>query len=101
MKISIFDVSDVKNPKITANFEVQEKYANSIAEFEHKAFLFSAGKNLLVIPGNMNDDGTKFNGALAFYITKNEITLRSIIDHVINPSDNFYQRSVERSPYIE
>ena len=101
MKISIFDVSDVKNPKITANFEVQEKYANSIAEFEHKAFLFSAGKNLLVIPGNMNDDGTKFNGALAFYITKNEITLRNIIDHVINPSDNFYQRSVERSFYIE
>ena len=101
MKISIFDVSDVKNPKVTANFEVQEKYANSIAEFEHKAFLFSADKNLLVIPANMDYDGTKFNGALAFYITKNEITLKSIIDHVINPTDNFYQRSVERSLYIE
>lgn len=49
----------------------------------------------------MDYDGTKFNGALAFYITKSEIALKSIIDHVINPSDNFYQRSVERSLYIE
>lgn len=48
----------------------------------------------------MDFNGTKFNGALAFYITKTQIILRSIIDHFLNPSDNFWQRNVERSLYI-
>lgn len=56
---------------------------------------------MLVIPANLNSNDFKFNGAFAFAISKSEIKLAAAIDHVLNPSDNFWQRNVERSLYIE
>src|SRR4030043_384140 len=50
LKISLFDGSDVGNPKEIAKFVTEEQYAQSTAEYEHKAFLFSKANNLLVIP---------------------------------------------------
>ena len=55
----------------------------------------------MVIPANINHNGLKFNGAFAFYIDPQTILLRGIIDHLITDNDNFYQRNVERSLYIE
>lgn len=101
LKLGLFDVTDCSNPIESFSWSIEEKYAYSDAEWEHKAFLFSAEKNLLVIPGNMNYAGTQFNGAFAFYIDKTKIELRGVIDHLLNPSDNFYERNVERSLYIE
>lgn len=40
LKIALFDVSNVANPTQLASFQLQEKYASSAAEYEHKAFLF-------------------------------------------------------------
>ena len=100
LKIELFDVSNVANPKSKAKFEVSETFASSTAEWEHKAFLFSADKNLLVIPGSMKSPQVTFNGAFAFYIAKYEITLVSTIDHLLNPTDNFESRKVERSLWI-
>ncbi len=42
----------------------------------------------------MNYNNVKFNGALAFYISKTQIILRNIIDHLINTNDDFYVRNV-------
>lgn len=42
----------------------------------------------------------KFNGALVFTVTKNSIALGAMIDH-LGPKDNFNERSVERSLWIE
>ena len=61
----------------------------------------SRSKNLLVIPGKYNSHDVKFNGAFVFYIDKDEIILRGIVDHFIQSTDNFHQRTVERSLYIE
>ena len=47
IKISLFDVSDVENPKEIAKFVSKEDYAQTTAEYEHKAFLFSKEKNLV------------------------------------------------------
>lgn len=59
-------------------------------------------KNLLVIPGTMDYQGTKFNGAFAFFVSPNEITLKAAIDHFEEPyNTDFYKRGVERSLYIE
>lgn len=56
-----------------------------------------------MIPTTMNSNDVKFNGALAIYISKEQklITPRAGIDHLLSPSDNFYERGVERSLYIE
>jgi len=112
LKISLFDVSDVENPKEIAKFVTDERYAQSTAEYEHKAFLFSKINNLLVIPaysynydrcwgeGCMNTGSTGYNGAFVFKITKDEITLRGLIDHSSGTKD-YYSPAVERSLYIQ
>ena len=104
LKISLFDVSDVKNPKEIAKFVGKERYAQSIAEFEHKAFLFSKEKALLVIPAYSYDYGEEeqaYNGAMVFKITKEEIELRGLIDHSKGIQTQWYGPGVERSLYIE
>lgn len=106
LKISLFDVSDVKNPVEKVTFVTKERYAQSTALYEHKAFLFSKDKNLLVIPAYSHDydDPSKgYNGAFVFRITENEITLRGLIDHsMASPSQRYsYGANVERSLYIE
>lgn len=101
LKLALFDVSNVWSPKEITSFELQETYASSEAETEHKAFLFSRERNLLVIPGKLNSAQAKFNGAFVFYIDRTQITLKSIVDHIKTPQDNFESRTVQRSLYIE
>ncbi|MFH1505643.1 MAG: beta-propeller domain-containing protein, partial [archaeon] len=108
LKISLFDVSDVENPEEVAKFVTKEKYAQSTAEFEHKAFLFSKEKNLLVIPAysqsysyyRNNADDQDYNGAMVFDIDSDSIELRGIIDHTVGQNTG-YGPFVERSLYIE
>lgn len=72
LKVSMFDVSDVKKPTELAKMELEEHYASSTAQFEHKAFLLSPEKNMMVVPISMNN-GNKddmFNGAMAIHISK-------------------------------
>ena len=111
LKISLFDVTDVSSPKELAKYVTSEKYASSSALYEHRAFLFSKEKSLLVIPAyNANSgrwDGThyiydqnKYNGAFAFRIDRTQITLRGLIDHSMASGDNYYSPAVQRSLYI-
>ncbi|MBI2575627.1 beta-propeller domain-containing protein [Candidatus Woesearchaeota archaeon] len=103
IKISLFDVSDVKNPQEIAKWAAKERYSQTTAEWEHKAFLFSKEKELLVIPGynyDYNDRDGSYNGALVFKITKDDIKLRGIIDHS-EAKRQWYAPQVERSLYIE
>ena len=107
LKISLFDVSDVEHPAEIAKWVSEERYASSTAEYEHKAFLFSKEKELLVIPaynykyrGDGNQDETSYNGAMVFKITKDDIEMRGIIDHSLGKAE-YYSPQVERSLYIE
>jgi len=109
LKISLFDVSDVANPKEIAKFVTDEKYAQTTADFEHKAFLFSKEKELLVIPAynseycGWDDSGCgeqEYNGAFVFRINKEEIKLRGLIDHE-GYGDSSWGPAVQRSLYIE
>jgi uncharacterized secreted protein with C-terminal beta-propeller domain len=50
VKLSLFDVSDVENPKEISKLEIGDRGTDSYALSDHKAFLFSKDKNLLVIP---------------------------------------------------
>ncbi|MFW5991313.1 MAG: beta-propeller domain-containing protein [Candidatus Nanoarchaeia archaeon] len=106
LKISLFDVSDFENPKEVASFVTDERYAQSNALYEHKAFMFSKEKNLLVIPAVNNDHRRResqeqdYNGAFVFNISKDNIELRGLIDHSISAANN-QGPAVERSLYIE
>jgi inhibitor of cysteine peptidase len=50
VKLSLFDVSDVSNPKQLDTYEIGSSGTDSEALRDHKAFLFDKKKNLLVIP---------------------------------------------------
>lgn len=104
LKISLFDVSDFENPKEIAKWVSEERYSDSTALYEHKAFLFDQEKELLVIPGYSCywERGRErgFNGAMVFRITREDIDLRGVIDHS-GRSGDCYDAQVERSLWIE
>jgi uncharacterized secreted protein with C-terminal beta-propeller domain len=121
VKISIFDVSDVNNPKETAMIEIGDRGTDSPALSDHRAFLFSRDKSLLVIPileAKINPDqyGSSppanaygdyvYQGAYVFDVSLKGITLRGRITHLQDDAllksgywfDSEY--SIERSLYI-
>ncbi len=50
LKLSIFDVGDVNNPKEIAKFNIGDRGTSSEALYEPKAFLFDSAKGLIVLP---------------------------------------------------
>jgi inhibitor of cysteine peptidase len=101
LKISLFDVTDVSNPKELVTYVSEDTTSSSGAEWEHKAFLFSREKELLVIPIQNYDwrnPENNYAGAIVFKINKEEITPKGIIAH---ETGRQYSQGVERSLYIE
>jgi uncharacterized secreted protein with C-terminal beta-propeller domain len=124
VKVSLFDVSDVSDPKELAKFEIGDRGTDSPALYNHKAFLFSLSRNLLVIPVleaqiDSSDYGSEvpdnaygdyvYQGAYIFDISREEgIELRGRVTHIDDPqtflrSGYWFESdlSVERSLYIE
>jgi inhibitor of cysteine peptidase len=50
LKLALFDVTDVNNPRLVDKVEIGDAGTDSEALRDHKAFLFDKGKDLLVIP---------------------------------------------------
>ncbi|RMF91255.1 MAG: hypothetical protein D6733_01685 [Methanobacteriota archaeon] len=50
LKLALFDVSDVEHPREVSKAVIGDRGTDSYALRDHKAFLFSREKNLLVIP---------------------------------------------------
>jgi inhibitor of cysteine peptidase len=66
LKLSIFDVADVNNPKEIAKFNIGDRGTSSEALYEPKAFLFDSAKGLLVLPVDLyliNQTATSKNSA--------------------------------------
>lgn len=116
IKLSLFDVSDIANPKEVDKYVMGESGSYSIAESEPKAFLFSLSKNLLVIPVSVYEKGVAaypqfaFGGAAVFSVDKNGFKLRAKIDHsdggVLGTGEPWrgyghYDSTVNRSLYIQ
>ena len=110
LKLSLFDVSSVGDPKEIGTYVLEGERSDSIALYDHKAFLFSKDKNLLVIPASYekseifaDDPASKdfvlsdgvtgiegiimpspskyFRGAAVFYIDESGFKLQGTIDH--------------------
>jgi len=126
MKIALFDVSDPENPKEVSNYQIGDRGTDSYALQDHKAFLFSKEKNLLVIPVLLAEiDKSRYaegelpayaygdyvwQGAYVFSIdTENGLQLKGRISH-LNASDDsllksgyYYssEYSIKRSLYMD
>ena len=123
VKISLFDVSDVRNPVEISKIEIGDRGSDSPVLYDPKAFLFDRSRNLLVMPiSEAKVDVTKYSeeelawaygetiyqGAYVFNVTLDQgIQLKGRITHVENPEDleqgyyyYYYPFAVERSLYI-
>lgn len=117
LKLSLFDVSKVEEPKEIDTYVLGDAGSDSIALYDHKAFLFSLNKNLLAIPVSINEKSGAnewgrlvFSGAAVFTVDKEGFKLKGRIDHSnggkSSPVDywdgyNYYDNTVKRSLYIE
>jgi uncharacterized secreted protein with C-terminal beta-propeller domain len=123
VKISLFDVSDVSKPKEVAKMVIGDRGSDSPALHDHKAFLFSRRRKLLIIPileTEIDDERISgpipphmygdfvFQGAYVFDISpKTGISVRGRVTH-LDDSDDLLKSgywfesdySVERSLYI-
>ncbi len=102
VKLSLFDVSDVNDPKQIDTYEIGKAGSDSEALQDHKAFLFDKKKNLLVIPvrevtGKEQYDSRYgqtvqrvWQGAYVFNITLNGFNLKGKISHFDDFEEPFY-----------
>lgn len=111
LKLSLFDFSDLSKPKELDSYILGGVGSDSIALYDHKAFLYSASKNLLVIPAALRDANNRLNfaGSLVFTLQDDAFTLKGKIDHSAGghygTSDywdgfSYYDNTAKRSLYI-
>ena len=68
VKISLFDVSDVANPKEIGKYEIGDRGTDSPVLYDHKAFLFDKSKSLLVLPVQVAEiDESDYSGVVPPY----------------------------------
>ena len=125
MKIAIFDVTDVTNPKEMHKVDIGDRGTDSYALSDHKAFLFDREKGLLVLPvllaeltpeqkasGNTQSNAygqSTFQGAYVYSISLDSgIELKGRVTHLDDEAEighSYYYYSskdaVERCGYIE
>jgi len=123
VKISLFDVTDVNNPREISKVEIGDRGTDSPVLWDHKAFLFDKSRNLLVMPILVAEvDQSEYpegvpswaygepvwQGAYAFNVSLDQgIQLKGRITHIEDPVDleqdyywSYSPLSVERSLYI-
>ncbi len=105
IKLSLFDVTDVENPKEVSKFVIGDSSSSTIAASEPHAFLFNREKNLLVIPVKLN---WTTSCAYVFNVTLDGgIQLKGTIDHPKDEENQpgyywyYYMNPIKRSFYID
>ncbi len=117
VKISLFDVSDVANPKEKSSYVIGDRGTDSEVLQDHKAFLFSKERNLLVLPITLAEiDKTKpqdprwaygeykLSGAYVFELTLDKgFVLKGVVKHHERTEQDlyYYGTVVRRSMYID
>ncbi len=123
VKISLFDVSNVSNPVELAKIVIGDRGSDSPASYDHKAFLFSRARNLLVIPILVRETGLwpnvtpdtygeyRIQGAFVFHVSPEDgFIMRGNITHMDHAVESRRARrgsftepdyGVTRSLYIE
>jgi len=113
VKVSLFDVSDFKNPKEIDKYVIGGRWSDTPVLYDHKAFLFSESKRMLIVPVREDlsekDDYSErnyFQGAYVFEITVDgKIKFKGKITHKEKEEGNYYwyssPYSVQRSLYMD
>lgn len=111
VKLSLFDFSDLTKPKELDSYIIGDRSSDSIALYDHKAFLYSGSKKIISIPAVLRDNNGRlaFAGAMVFNVDNDSLSLKGRIDHSqgghFATADtwqgyNYYDNTVKRSMYV-
>lgn len=124
LKLSLFDVTDVTNPREVAYLGIGDRGSDSPVLHDHKALLFDRARNLLVLPvlvAEINKSAPRdpyyynpdavygeavWNGAYVLNITADNINVRGRITHFTRAVNNSWEwhdsrSAITRSLYID
>ncbi len=101
MKMSMFDVSDLENPKEMFNTNIGEDYAYSEIVNNHKALFYNKDKDLIGFPVNYREKNAKSNNS-SFIIFKIDLEngFEKYGEIKQNVNYNNYKTNIERAIYI-
>ena len=97
MKMSMFDVSDLENPKEMFNISLGEDYAYSSIGYNHKCVFYNKDRNLIGFPLTTNS-GRDYKDEFA--IIKIDLENGFSIYGEIEEKENKYDREIQRTIYI-
>lgn len=97
MKMSMFDVSDLENPKEMFNISLGEDYAYSSIGYNHKCVFYNKDRNLIGFPLTTNS-GRDYKDEFA--IIKIDLENGFSIYGEIEEKENKYDRDIRRTIYI-
>ena len=114
VKIALFNVSDVKNPRVADEIIIGDRTTNSESLYNHKAFFFDKSREILSIPISGNGDSLKqefnskmiapefnqWNGFYIYNLSSEGFELKGTITHMADDS-RYYGMSNARTFYIE
>lgn len=98
LKMSMFDITDLNNPKEQFNIKIGNSTTSSLLTYNHKALLYSKEKNLIGFPITTYQNGKSVSKAQIYKIDLNNgFILQGEINHT--DSNNSYLKSIERIIY--
>ena len=110
LKLALFDISDMRNPKEKSVVSIGDEYTDSELLYNPKALLFSKEKGFIAFPvrhynyGYKNKANEDFSGAHVYDISTSGIKLRGVISQKeLNKSNsrfNYYDDYIQRIIYI-
>jgi len=114
LKIALFDVSNMENPKLIDKMEIGDQGSDSAALHDPHAFLFSKEKNLLVLPVTEVTQRSKidlyrwsnsvWNGAYVIHVDAKGFSTLGKVRHSSTKTDYFdwwNEATVLRSIYLD
>lgn len=107
VKLSLFDVADVEHPREVDTYVIaggEDSWAHSEALYDHHAFLFVPGRDLVVFPvvtyrwdpDSSYDDA--WSGAYAVAVSSAGFALHGTVTH--STSSDYWSEGVRRALYI-
>jgi uncharacterized secreted protein with C-terminal beta-propeller domain len=101
VKVSFFDVSNFSEPKEISKIVIGTRGSYTPVSYDHKAFLFSKSKSLLVIPVSVAETpyNQSWQGVYVFKVDSSGISEKGKISHTEKPYD--YEYEIRRALYID
>ena len=112
IKISIFDFSNLKEPRELDSYLLGDSMSNSIAFLDRQSLYYSSHSNTIVLPISFREEGSRvyFSGLFAFSIENDALNLLGNLDHSLGGFYNYpeslngityFDNSVKRSIVID